>query len=249
MNFWQKILALFGISPKPALVLVPAPKPQPASPAPAVSEPTSSSGSAPSVPVAPAGSGPITTPQDPGLADVSFLHACHYCMENEDGVDWDHDKGEYTNDPRDPGGRTIWGIIQTEYEGFLGRKLSEDEIKAMPRDTALAIYKKNFWVPIQGAAFSPVKAAAIFDTAVNKGLGGCMVVLSDVFSRKFPTRYGPEVVAAVNGLSDTTFLTLFVPAVERYINDRIASYPNMEWARKGWTNRAVRLNTLPTYVG
>lgn len=179
----------------------------------------------------------------PGLD--AFNYAIRFVMKNEDGMDWDHDNGEYTNNPKDPGGRTMWGIIQTEYEGFLGRKLSEDEIKAMPRETAVAIYRKNFWEPIHGDSYiNQAIVTAIMDTCVNKGLGGCMVILTDALNNHFPVRYGSDLIAAANALDAPTFMNKFEPAVERYIARRIADYPNMEWARKGWMNRSKRLYTL-----
>lgn len=173
-----------------------------------------------------------------------FDKAIRYVMENEDGVSWDHDNGEFTNDPRDPGGATMWGIIKTEYEGFLGRTLRVEEVSAMARETAVAIYRKNFWLPIHGDDYtSSAAATAIMDTAVNKGLGGCMVILQDALGQTFPTRYGPEVISAVDAV-ESRFLEAMVDATLRYIDVRIAKYPNMQWARHGWENRARRLLTL-----
>jgi lysozyme family protein len=196
----------------------------------------------PAIPAAPGDSQPVSPPQ---AGPSRFDRAVKYVMENEDGVNWDHDTGEFTNDPRDPGGATMWGIILTEYESYLGKKLTPADVAKMPRDIALSIYKKNFWEPIHGDTYVwSASAIAIFDTAVNKGLGGCMVILSDALSTKFPFRYGDDVVAAVNALSPIVFLDKFEAATERYINARIAQYPNMLWAKNGWMNRAKRLLTL-----
>ncbi len=167
-------------------------------------------------------------------------------MENEDGKNWDHDDGCFT---WNPGGHsdppTKWGIIQEEYEAFAGHDLTIADIKVMPRETALAIYRKNFWEPIHGDSYAyQACATAIFDTAVNKGLGGCMVILTDCLHQHFDVRYGIPLVQAVNNLSPAAFLELFEPAVERYIAARIARYPTAVWAKAGWTNRAKRLISL-----
>jgi len=180
-------------------------------------------------------------PTTPGL--TRFEKAVRYVMINEDGKNWDHDTGCFTNDPRDPGGATMWGVIKTEYETFLGRTLSIDEVKAMPRETAVAIYKKSFWDQIHGDEYSTDSAAiAIMDVAVNKGLGGCMVCLSDALNQSFPTRYGIDLVSAVN--LSPNFIPLFEQAVQHYIDARIAKFPNMRWAAGGWRNRAQRLLEL-----
>ncbi len=194
----------------------------------------------PAVPVSP---DPVVTPPSTGL--TRFDKAIRYVMENEDGVNWDHDRGEFTNDPRDPGGATMWGIIKTEYETFLQRKLTVDEIKTMPRETAVAIYKKSFWEPINGSSYSSDAAAiAIMDTAVNKGLGGCMVILRDALSNDFPVRYSNAVIEAVNAQYSPIFLSLMRAATDRYIEARIAKYPSMKWARQGWLNRSARMLSL-----
>lgn len=179
-----------------------------------------------------------------------FEKAIRYVMENEDGVRWDHDDGEFTNNPKDPGGATMWGIIKTEYEGFLGKSLTVDEVKAMPREAAEAIYRKNFWMPIHGDSFkSAATATAIMDTAVNKGLGGCMVILTDALHNHFTDRYGLPMELAVDAMNDQDFLAAMDSATIRYINRRIEDYPNMEWARRGWANRANRLPAIPAYLG
>lgn len=168
-----------------------------------------------------------------------FEKALAYVLENE---------GPYSNDPRDPGGATQFGIILTEYQDFLGKTLTPDDVKNMSLDTAKAIYQKKFWGPLhaQGYAFDST-ATAIFDTAVNKGLGGCKVILEDTFQKKFDGEaweYLDDLLSAIDSFGPKAFLEAFEPAVERYIDARIAKYSNMAWARKGWTNRAKRLLTL-----
>lgn len=166
-----------------------------------------------------------------------FKKALDYVLANE---------GPYSNDPRDPGGATKFGIILTEYQEHLGRPLTPEDVKHMELSTAQEIYLKKFWAPIQGDAYAHDSiATAIFDTAVNKGLGGCMVVLTDALHDHFATRYGADVQAAIAKFNAGTFLAHFEPAVERYIEARIQRYPNMIWAKHGWMNRAKRLLNLP----
>ena len=168
-----------------------------------------------------------------------FSNALKYVLVNE---------GPYSDDPRDPGGATQFGIILTEYQSFLHRDLTPEDVKNMPLSTAQAIYQRNFWGPIQGDAYSSdAVATAIFDTAVNKGLGGCKVVLADALNVTFQGEawvYGPDLLAAVNALGPKDFINAFEPAVERYISARIAKYPNVACFERGWINRAKRLFTL-----
>ncbi len=181
----------------------------------------------------------MTTMTAPASLSTRFLKALDYVLPNE---------GPYSNDPDDPGGPTCHGIILTEYEDFLGKMLTPDDVKNMSLDTARAIYLKKFWNPIHGDAYlSDAKATAIFDTAVNKGLGGCKSILNDVFKNSFQGEawvYGSDLIARVNLDSDGTFLGAMTAEVENHIEAKIAHNPKLAKFRNGWRNRAQRLLTL-----
>lgn len=77
-------------------------------------------------------------------------------------------EGGYVNHKSDPGKATIWGITQETARrfGYGG------SMQAMPRQTAVAIYRKQYWSGpgFDGlAAFSPEVAEEVFDTGVNMG--------------------------------------------------------------------------------
>ena len=59
-------------------------------------------------------------------------------------------EGGYVNHPDDPGGRTNQGITQRVYEKFLGRDVTEEEMKDMPPDKVFAIYKTQYWNRVRG---------------------------------------------------------------------------------------------------
>ena len=46
-------------------------------------------------------------------------------------------EGGYVNDPRDPGGETQWGISKRSYPSV--------NIKALTREGAIEIYRRDFW--------------------------------------------------------------------------------------------------------
>lgn len=80
------------------------------------------------------------------------------------------ERGGYTDDPDDPGGKTIWGITEATARdhSYTG------DMRDMPRETAERIYSAGFWRPIRGgelAALSHPLAAEVADTAVNCGPG------------------------------------------------------------------------------
>ena len=77
-------------------------------------------------------------------------------------------EGGYVNHPADRGGPTCWGITEqvARAQGYGGA------MKAMPRETAAAIYRRLYWLRPgydRVAALAPDIAAELFDTAVNMG--------------------------------------------------------------------------------
>lgn len=77
-------------------------------------------------------------------------------------------EGRYSNNPDDVGGETMWGITvaTARRSGYAG------PMKLMPRETALGIYKKEYYTNPgfdRVATLSPRIAAELFDTGVNMG--------------------------------------------------------------------------------
>lgn len=176
----------------------------------------------------------------PGLS--RFETALRYVLVNEDGKPLEKDDGCFTNNPKDPGGATKWGIILTEYAEYLGKPFSVEDVRAAPFELARSIYLKKFWGPIDGDSITDLGlATAIFDTAVNKGMGGTVRLLQRLFSLPEDGHMGPVTLKAINAQDPHAFIATFEVAVEKYIGDRITRFSNMEWARKGWMNRAKRL--------
>lgn len=145
----------------------------------------------------------------------------------------------------------MWGVILTEYEAYTGRPLTPAEVAHMPREIAIAILNKKFWVPAKcGLYLSDTSAMAIFDVGMNKGLGGLKVILQDACHtnlRGEVWEYGEDAVKAVNSMGDQEFLDSIVRATRNYIIARIIKNPNMEWARAGWNNRANRMRALAVW--
>jgi lysozyme family protein len=77
-------------------------------------------------------------------------------------------EGGYSNHPADRGGATRWGITEAvaRAHGYRG------EMRAFPRDEAVAIYRRIYWVRPgfdRLAPLAPDIAEELFDTGVNMG--------------------------------------------------------------------------------
>ena len=77
-------------------------------------------------------------------------------------------EGGYSNDPKDRGGPTRWGITEqvARAYGYQG------DMKDLPRPSAIEIYRKRYWLSVgfdKVAAVVPSVAALMFDIGVNMG--------------------------------------------------------------------------------
>ena len=77
-------------------------------------------------------------------------------------------EGGYSNHPSDRGGATMWGITErvARKHGYKG------DMRALPRATAVAIYRQDYAIDTGFAAVARINAAVgeeLFDTGVNMG--------------------------------------------------------------------------------
>ncbi len=85
-------------------------------------------------------------------------------------------EGGYTNDPRDAGGETNFGVTRAvaRENGYAG------SMRAMSRDQAKAIYRAKYWAKPGLYLIAPLSAKIaeeLFDTGVNMGTGTAGIFL------------------------------------------------------------------------
>ena len=87
-----------------------------------------------------------------------FAQALDHVLKWEGG-------NKITDDPRDPGGLTKWGVSLRAHP-----KLGRDGIRNLTREQAADIYKREYWLPCGCHKLRPALALAVFDAAVNVGV-------------------------------------------------------------------------------
>lgn len=123
---------------------------------------------------------------------------------------------KYTNDPVDPGGETKWGISKRAYPDV--------DIKSLTRTEAELLYKKDYWDKAGCEKMEPKMAIAVFDAAVNCGVGRVRSWLSE--------KTEPDV-------------RWFIQRRIQYYLDLVKKKPALNKYIKGWLNRT---NDLSKYV-
>ena len=80
-------------------------------------------------------------------------------------------EGGFVNHPRDPGGATNRGITHITLADWRGGPVTAEDVRTMSEAEAREIYRSKYWNAIQGDNLPAGVDLAVFDLAVNSGVG------------------------------------------------------------------------------
>ncbi|MGA7326688.1 MAG: glycosyl hydrolase 108 family protein [Rhodomicrobium sp.] len=81
-------------------------------------------------------------------------------------------EGGYSNHPDDPGGPTMKGITQREYDAWRKRQGKRGRpVRQIGDDEVETIYRENYWDAMHCEGFPLGTDLCVFDAAVNSGVG------------------------------------------------------------------------------
>lgn len=136
-------------------------------------------------------------------------------------------EGAYSNDSRDPGGETKFGISKRSYPYL--------NIKDLTLEMAKAIYLKDFWLPLGENAHPAVKFQA-FDFAVNAGIQTALRKLQQAIGVADDGNFGPISRKTLNAMPSSTVLFLYnAKRIEFY-----ASLTTFDTFGRGWVRRVAK---------
>lgn len=119
-------------------------------------------------------------------------------------------EGAYSDHPLDPGGATNLGITQAVLQSYRGQPVSKDDVRTLARDEAAAIYAKNYWELAHCASLPSGIDFAVFDCAVNQGVGRAARLLQQAANVTPDGKIGPATLAAVNNAPAQALLGEFM---------------------------------------
>jgi lysozyme family protein len=138
-------------------------------------------------------------------------------------------EGVYSNDPKDPGGETKFGITKRSYPQL--------DIKALTLADAKSLYLKDYWGPIHGDDIPWPLAMFVFDAEVNQGRGAAIKLLQKSLGVKQDGSFGPSTVKAVAKANHQELCSLFMAdRALRYTGTR-----NFDTFGRGWLARLFRV--------
>lgn len=116
-------------------------------------------------------------------------------------------EGGYSNNPKDSGAETNFGISKRWHPDI--------DIKNLTKQQAIEIYRKEYWIPSGAESLDNKMGLCVFDTSINCGI---------VKARKFLKECNGDIY-------------LYLDLRKRYYQDIIKNKPNQIVFQNGWFNR------------
>ena len=150
-------------------------------------------------------------------------------------------EGLYVNHPKDPGGATMKGVTQAVYDAYRKvRGRPSQSVKFITDEELRAIYKFQYWDKVHGDFLPTGLDYAMFDFAVNSGVGRASKYLQAVLGVAQDGQIGARTLAAI---------TNPVSIINALLDRRMGFLRNLRTFLtfgKGWTRRVqgVRAKAL-----
>lgn len=138
-------------------------------------------------------------------------------------------EGGYSNDPKDPGGETKYGISKRSYPRV--------EIGALTLEGAHRIYRADYWDKIHGDDLDPGLALVAFDAAVNNGVGQAVRWLQGALGVKQDGVIGPVTLSALTK-ADPQKVLVELHAQRIYMMAGLSTWKHFG---RGWSRRLAGL--------
>jgi len=151
-------------------------------------------------------------------------------------------EGGYVDNKLDPGGATNWGCTQAVWEGYIGHKVSIDDMKALTKEDVKPLYKKRYWDAIHGDAIPSGLDYCLFDCAINSGVNRSAKIIQEIVGVFADGAIGNNTVSAITQLNPITAINEFCDKRQAFL-ESLKTFPVFG---KGWSKRVseVRIRAL-----
>lgn len=142
-------------------------------------------------------------------------------------------EGGYSNDPKDPGGETKYGVTKRDHPNV--------DIANLTLDGAKAIYASGYWGPAHCDDLAWPLCLVVFDCAVNQGVDTAVKLLQKAANTTQDGILGKNTLVAIGRANQPELCALFLAdRALRYTGTR-----NFDLYGRGWFKRlfAVALET------
>lgn len=146
------------------------------------------------------------------------------------------EEGGFVNNPKDPGGMTNLGVTKKAWEEWIGRPVTEADMRALVPAQVLPFYREKYWNACRCNDLYSGLDYLIFDIAVNSGTGRAAKFLQSAVGVEADGAIGSRTISAVRKCS--------LDLIDIICNCRDSfwkSLPTFPTFGKGWLARGARV--------
>lgn len=148
------------------------------------------------------------------------------------------EEGVYSNDPRDPGGATKFGITWRTLESAVAAGIVPAcRIEDLTIDGAKAIYRALYWSKVHGDELPWPLSLFVFDAAVNQGNEPAKKMLQKTLNTVQDGIIGKNTLAAIAKANQPELCALYM--AERVL--RYTGTQNFDVYGRGWMKRLFKI--------
>ena len=144
-----------------------------------------------------------------------------------------HHEGGYSAHPKDPGGRTNLGVTQRVYEAWVGREVTEQEMRDLTVEDVKPIYRANYWDAVWGDHLPSGVDWSVFDWAVNSGPARAVKALQRIVGTVSDGVVGPKTMQAVMDMDPIKIIDMMYEERQRFYQ----GLSTFDTFGRGWTRR------------
>lgn len=155
-------------------------------------------------------------------------------------------RDKYTDDPRDPGGPTKYGIALNYNRKVIPDKdgngvIDAADVRLLTEADALKIYADVYWRPNKCDQYPPALALLMADMVFNPGPGAAPKLLQQALNRcgallTVDGKVGPATMSAIAG----AHLSVLLAALSMERLEYYATRAGWSTYGKGWARRTMR---------
>jgi lysozyme family protein len=148
-------------------------------------------------------------------------------------------EGGFVNHPSDPGGMTNRGVTAAVWQGWVGHPVSEKEMRNLTPTLVAPLYKRKYWDACHADDLVSGLDYAVFDFAVNSGIGRAIKVLQSCVGATPDGGYGSITAALVKKAESDPARLISVYCSKRL--EFLESLKTFPIFGKGWSRRVAEV--------
>lgn len=152
-------------------------------------------------------------------------------------------EGGYVHHEKDPGGRTNLGVTQRVWQEWVGHDVDEKQMRALTPEMVAPLYKRKYWDACHADDFVSGLDYAVFDCAVNSGVGRAIKLLQSCVGATPDGGYGPITSALVKKAQQEDPVRLIGVYCSRRL-EFLESLSTFATFGKGWSRRVAEVREV-----